>query len=181
MQAAGNGTSGRVARDRVLRPLGLSPEAVWFTDVVDRFFVKRNGRIGSGRQQGDAIDQDYATFACAVGLPQASLPTRPSIASLTRLAVTEHRNRLRRELCEANATTVVTLGEESRRVLAAVADECSGQPTMELNRRTLTIDTYGSPGRVIIGSLEARWFALVHPGQRNPEWAALHASWMARV
>jgi len=46
----GNGTSGVAVRDRVVKPLGTEVEAVWFTDAVDHFFVKRNGRTGKGRQ-----------------------------------------------------------------------------------------------------------------------------------
>jgi hypothetical protein len=113
-RAAGNGTSGRPVRDRVLRPLGVDVDEAWFTDAVDRFFVKRGG---AARQQGDVIDAVYQPFAAEAGLPSATIPPRPTPARLVEIAVTEHRDRLRAELVEASAPVVVTLGEEARQVV----------------------------------------------------------------
>lgn len=176
VRAVGNGTSGRPVRDRVLNALGVSEDETWFTDCADRFFIKRGG----GSQQGDVIDTVYAPFAAALKLPAVSLPPRPSIPGLVRLAVTEHRERLRGELVEAGAPVVVTLGEEARRVLAEIVDHVDGPPLTHLARADVTQKTYGEPGVVKVGPLEAVWYAVAHPGNRDPAWAALHDAWIKR-
>ncbi|HEY1574606.1 MAG TPA: hypothetical protein VGG05_24960, partial [Pseudonocardiaceae bacterium] len=44
--AGGNGSSGRHVVDHVLRPLGIAPEQVYFTDCLPTYFIKP----GSGGQ-----------------------------------------------------------------------------------------------------------------------------------
>jgi hypothetical protein len=175
--AAGNGTSGRPVRERVLRPLGADVDETWFTDAVDRFFVKRGGRT---RQQGDVIDAVYQPFAIASDLPSATIPPRPTPARLVEISVIEHRHRLRTELTEASAPVVITLGEEARQVLIGIADESSGPPMLRLDRRSLPPDEYGEPGTVRIGDHQAIWHAVVHPGNRDRFWSALHDEWIVR-
>jgi hypothetical protein len=165
---SGNGTS------------GVDPATVWFTDVVDRHFIKSGGRK---RQQADAIAQDYEPFARAAGLQPAQLPPRPGAEALVQLAINEHAPRLRHELAEAAAPVVVTLGEEARRVLLAIADETAGPPTEPLQSRRLAgqgADSYGAPGSVAVAGREMSWHALVHPGQRSPFWVELHDGWIDR-
>ena len=173
--AAGNGTSGRSVRDRVLNPLGADVAATWFTDAVDRYFVKRGGAT---RQQGDVIDAVYQPFAAAAGLPSASIPQRPTPAQLVEIAATEHRDRLRIELEEASARVVVTLGEEGRQVLLAIADFVSGPPLKPLDSRTIAAERYGDPGQVKVGTWAATWHAVVHPGNRDRFWKGLHDQWI---
>lgn len=181
VSAAGNGTSGRAVGQRVLAPLEVGADATWFTDAVDRYFVKSGGLR---RQQSEAIAADYAPFAAHAGLPAAVLPARPSVADLVALAATEHQARLRHELQEARAPTVVTLGEEARRVFHAIADESSGQPTLPLDGRQLAGkagSVYGKAGEARVGSHRMVWRALVHPGQRSATWTALHDRWIERL
>jgi hypothetical protein len=166
--------------DRVVTPLEATPNAVWFTDVIDHFFVKSGGKR---REQAEAIAADYAPFAAAVGLPTATLPPRPSIDALVRLGSSEHRSRLRGELIEAAAPVVVTLGEEARRVLVAIADFADGPPTQPLDGRRFdnpNVHTYGEAGEVAIAGHVARWYALVHPGQRSRAWQERHQGWIGR-
>jgi len=174
---AGNGTSGRPVLDRVLGPLGISAESTWFSDCVNTFFVKS----GKG-SQGDAWRERYAPFAAAAGCSDATIPQRPSANELVTLAIEHHVDRLRAELLASNTPRVVTLGEEARRVLAEITDESSGAPMQELTLQSDAPigDLYGQKGRVHIGHWTASWMALVHPGQRSADWAAIHAAWIDR-
>ena len=177
---AGNGTSGRSVSRRILAPLDATAKDTWFTDVVDRYFAKSGG---SRRQQADAIAAEYAPFAIRAKRPKAHLPPRPSENELVDIAVERHATRLRRELAEAAAPVIVSLGEEARRVLAALADECGGPPTGRLDARRLVganASHYGEPGTVRIAGHSMTWHALVHPGQRSTSWRALHDDWIAR-
>lgn len=176
--AAGNGTSGRPVVDRVLSPLGIAADETWFTDAVDRFFVKRGSRARP--EQGDVIDAVYTPFAHRVGLPAASLPTRPNPSDLIRLAVTEHRDRLLSDIAASETSVVVTLGEEARRVLADIADHAEGPPTVALESRTGQTDAYGEPGQIRVAGRSAAWFAVTHPGNRSQAWRELHDLWISR-
>lgn len=175
--AAGNGTSGRPVRDRVLRPLGVEVDDTWFADSVDRFFIKRGG---ASRQQGDVIDAVYQPFAVEAGLPIASIPARPTPTRLVDIATSEHRERLRRELMEASAPLVVTLGEEARQVMIGVVDDASGPPLQPLDRRSLRPDLYGEAGMVRVDDTQAAWYSVVHPGNRDRAWCRLHDGWILR-
>lgn len=176
--AASNGTSGSAVAEGVLVPLDVKPENTWFTDAIDYFFVKQ-GKPGGRRQQADAIGADYTPFAAAAGLPPASLPARPTPDELVALAASHHCDRLRAEFEEANAPVVVTLGEEARRVLIAVADHVDGAPAHPLDGRRIAVDeaSYGRPGTARVGGIEAQCYALVHPGQRSTGWRQLHDQW----
>lgn len=182
VRPAGNGTSGRSVVEGVLGPLGIEAESTWFSDAVDRFFIKWAGG-GRQRQQANAIAEDYEPFARATGPPSASLPLRPAVAELVDLAASEHRERLRKELVNSRSPLVVTLGEEARRVLAVVADEVEGGPTRPLDGKRFAEypDDYGEAGALCVGDMTARWLALVHPGQRSPRWQQLHGRWRSLV
>jgi hypothetical protein len=168
-----NGTSGVAVTEKILAPLGISPDETYFTDLVPRFFVKRAGAAGAA-QQADRIDDTYTPFATATGLPAASLPDRPTPARLVELAVTEEAARLRQGLTEAGADLVVSLGEEARRALTRLTDEAAGPPTANLQ---LDQD-YGQPGTARIEQHRFWWVALTHPGNRNPAWRDVHGHWM---
>lgn len=132
------------------------------------------------REQADAIATDYLPFAQALGWREPSLPPRPPAPELVELALSTHRPRLRAELEEANAPVIVTLGEEARRVLQEIADDSDGPPTLPLERARIwtETDSYGARGRVLVGTSEADWYALVHPGQRKEPWTGWHDSWI---
>lgn len=170
-----NGTSGRAVAKRVLAPLDVTPAQTFFTDVLPRFFVKTGPPARP--QQADRIRDVYKPFAELTGLPPSLLPQRPSPARLVAQAIKEEGPRLRTELAEAHAPTLVTLGEEARAVIAEVADEASGVPLDPLSRG----DSYGRPGSVRIGNYCASWYALTHPGNRSPAWTALHKRWATLI
>ena len=139
--AAGNGTSGRPVRDRVLRPLGVDPGSAWFTDIVNTYVVK----TGQG-QQGEAVEL-FNKLAARMELAKARLPKRPVPTALINLAATDHRDRLRAELLEASAPIAVTLGEEARSVLAAIGDRTSGGPT-----QVLSVTTTSDRKMILVGA-----------------------------
>lgn len=181
VRSSGNGTSGSGVVDDVLTPLGLSAADVWFTDVIDRFFVKR----GNAKQRGqaDVIDQVYEPFRIRADLPAATLPPRPSPADLIHLATTEHRERLRKELTDAHPPVLITLGEEARAVLAPIVDASSGPPALALTAQRFSgagASEYGEAGTATITAHEMVWHALAHPGQRTDPWPGMRKQWTER-
>lgn len=172
----GNGSSGRGVTRAVLEPLRIDPDEVWFTDSVTRFFVKRSGNP-KARQQGDVLDDVYAPFAAAVGLEPATLPSRPPPRALVEHAAREERQRLRDELTAAGPDLVITLGEEARLVMAAIADEASGPGVRSLSSSD---PEYGGASTLRLDDSNLRWYALVHPGQRSPAWDAARKAWAER-
>lgn len=176
---AGNGTSGRPVISDVLEPLGLDTPDVWFTDIVNTYFVK--GPVQE-RTQLRAMKRKYEPFALAAhGLASATIPERPSPPDLVHLAIHEHRERLRAQFVEAAAPLLVTLGEEARQTVIAIADEVHGTPQVPLVASRFAADPtlYGKRGKVRIDGTTVDWYALVHPGQRKPAWNELRAVWLA--
>jgi hypothetical protein len=173
---SGNGTSGVAVIQDALEPLGIAPRAVAFSDIVNRFFVKRS----QPRDQGMLHDDIYTPFlqslaeAGAFQPPVVMLPARPSPAALVALATAEHAERLVCEIDTSGAPVLLTLGEEARQVLAAIASSSSGPPTNQLRA---SAPDYGHPGTVTIGNTERQWRALVHPGQRSEPWRDARSRW----
>lgn len=183
VRSSGNGTSGAGVVDDVLAPLGLDPTSVWFTDVVDRFFVKRGHPPTRG--QADVIDQVYEPFrlAAGCGLESAALPPRPSATQLIRLATTEHRKRLRYELAEAQAPILITLGEEARAVIASIVDTHSGptgEPITAKRFKGADAASYGEARSARAPGHQMKWYALAHPGQWTGPWPDLRRRWIAQ-
>jgi len=180
VSAAGNGTSGAGVRDDILDPLGLDTGEVWFSDAVPWYFVKRSARPGRAkREQGDAMDTDYAPLAARdPSAPLHSLTTRLSVDQLVRWSVTERREALRREILESEARVLITLGEEARRVIVGIADSIAGGGERTLEEK---MTGYAEPGTCSIEGHRTRWFALRHPGQRGKGWSALHRAWTESV
>lgn len=177
--AFGNGTSGQRIRKDVLEPLGLDPAEVWFSDAVPWYFVKRAGARAKKREQGDAIDEDYAPLAARDGrVPAASIPTRPSTSTLIRYAIEERRDALRAEILESETPLLVTLGEEARQVVAGIADRIDGGPCEPLRA---TMVGYAKRGSLLVRERRVEWLALRHPGQRNKDWRKLHEAWIATL
>lgn len=169
-----NGTSGRAVESDVLAPLGLDPSRVWFTDCIPWFFIKSS----TGRaQQAEAMTDVYAPIAAELGLQPASLPARPSPDRLVSEAIKTQRARLLSELDESGADSLVTLGDEARRVMCDLGSDCGGSPATPLDPG----DGYGEPGTITIGGRQVNWYALSHPGNRSSTWQAARAGWMSRV
>lgn len=173
--SAGNGTSGDGLNTEILEPLGISPGDVWFSDLVPWFFIKK-GSI-TRRAQFEAIRDEYAPFAARVGLPAANLPLRLTAPSLCRYSIEQRADHLRRELLESDARVLVTLGEEPRYVVERIADSVGGRVTRPLKA---TMTDYEQAGALEVDGREIEWWALKHPGQRDPEWRATHRRWIER-
>jgi hypothetical protein len=165
---SGNGTSGRAVVDDVLRPLGTTIERCYVTDCVPRYLLK-NGSASQGR----AIEEHYAPFAAARGLPAVSLPSRPTPATLVANAVQAEGQTLVEQLVASRAEVVVTLGQEAADVLAAVL----GAEPVVLRRD----ESYGRELLVEVAGTKRAWLPLKHPGLRVPAWRARHDDWKAAL
>ena len=163
--AGGNGSSGRHIAKHVLEPLGVSADAVHFTDCLPTYFVK-SGRIS----QAQVLAEVYGPFAAAQDLPVADLPPRPSASQLVSRAVEEEGANLHEQLCEADAPAIVTLGQEAADVLAVLT---------RADRVVLTPDdTYGRERVITVDGRKLGWTALIHPGNRGEVWQRSHARWV---
>ncbi|MCX6463451.1 MAG: hypothetical protein NTW05_07645 [Pseudonocardiales bacterium] len=164
--AGGNGSSGRHVAEHVLRPLGVAPADVYFTDCLPTYFVK-NGQ-GS---QGERIRDVYDRFAAAhPGLCAADLPPRPREAELIRRCLADERDALLGQLTESRTAPIVTLGREAAYVLAGV---CGA------DRVRLRADTgYGQPRAITVAGVRRDWIPLTHPGNHTPAWTDRHAAWV---
>lgn len=175
----GNGTSGATLGSDVLTPLNLDAAKVWYSDVVPWYFVKRSRSHGGRREQGDAIDTEYAPLVARdPRLAAACLPTRPSPRHLVRWASAQRRATLRKEILESEAPLLVTVGEEARLVAAGIADHVEGAPTHPL---CVTMQGYGELGAISILRRRVHWLALRHPAQHRAQWDEMHCRWVESV
>lgn len=172
VQPGHNGSSGFNVANEILAKFGWRLDDVWLTDASNRFYVKK----GPGKKPGqaDVIHTVYNPFAQQVGLPQASLPPRPTPAALVGTAVKEEGSRLVQEWLQATAPILITLGEEARQVAAALAEDSEGPPRQPLRSHD---PQYGHPGRIAIAGHDARWMALTHPGNRSQTWTSARQAW----
>lgn len=172
VQPGHNGSSGINVAEEILANFGWRLDDVWLTDASNRFYVKKGTVQKPG--QADVIRTVYNPFAQQVGLPQASLPPRPTRAALVGIAVKEEGSRLVQEWLQAAAPILITLGEEARQVAAALAEESEGPPRLPLRSND---PQYGHPGRIAIAGHAARWMALTHPGNRSQTWTDARQGW----
>jgi len=163
-----NGSSGRAVHRDVTNPLRVSWERVWLSDAVPFFHVHR----GKGTQ-GAAMTDVYDPWAVSIGLAPHDLPTRPSADSLVAQAISEEGARLRDEIRESEATTIVTLGNEALRVAGDLLTD------HQLPLR-LSLDHYGEPHQARLDGVQLAVLPLVHPGQRSEQWRGAHRSWIAK-
>jgi uracil-DNA glycosylase len=168
--AGGNGRSGRQVVDHVLQPLGVAPEDVFFTDCLPTYFIKTGTT-----SQATAIREVYDPFAAAQSplLPPADLPTRPSPPNLVRRAIAQEGPTLRKQIIQAAAPTIVTLGQEAADVLAGIAGT---------DRVPLALGSdYGRARALTVAGHQLRWVPLVHPGNRSNAWRRQHQRWAHTV
>ncbi len=168
-----NGPSGAGLIAQTFAPLGLEPADVAFTDVVPWFFVK-----GGRGSQGDAISSRFQPLAPSIGADLGSLPARPTPGDLAAIAASERRrDSLRRELVDAGAPLIITLGQEAIDSIVAVADETRGV------QQRLSPDGYGRVGHATVDGRSFDLMPLVHPGFRrtvkDPRWVEALERWAA--
>lgn len=168
-----NGPSGATLVKQYLKPLGLDADRVAFTDVVPWFFV-----YGSQRA---AIAERFAPIAGDLAVHPGSLPPRPNDAQLVRIAGSEpRRTTLRREIIEAGAPVVITLGNSALGAVRAVADSMDGAPN------SLSPETYGAIGHLFIDEHGFELLPMVHPGflsklGNRPAWQKALDRWHPRL
>jgi hypothetical protein len=172
-----NGPSGVGLEDRILRPLGLNPSSVAFTDAVPWFFVKQ----GRG-SQGAAIAERFRPWAETNGVDPGSLPDRPSSTELPQLATAEPRRvALLAEIVEINAPLMITLGQEALDAVRGVADP----GTMSGVQDVLAPVGYGAVGSATFDGRQREVLPIVHPGfqrqTKRPDWVAAFESWEQAV
>lgn len=165
-----NGPSGAGLIAEFLAPLKVDAGRCAFTDAVPWFFVKNDAK-----GQGAAIRDRFAPIADQLRVHRGSLPPRPTPRELVAIAAgDERRDSFRDELIHAQASLVITLGQEALDAVSAVA-EVESVPTR------LVPEDYGKPGRVKVGSRVMELLALVHPGfirqTTNAAWRSAFARW----
>lgn len=126
--------------------------------------------------QGVAILDRYEPLAGWLGFEPCSLPKRPTERGLVSIVREQRRDGLRREILDAAAPLVVTLGNEALAAVAAVADDVDGVP------ERLTPTGYGRTGRLLVAGAPFDLLPLVHPGFRRqaanrPDWQQALAAW----
>jgi uracil-DNA glycosylase len=126
--------------------------------------------------QGDAMEKRFAPIAAQMDVPAGSIPRRPTAKGLVSIATSdERREGLRREILDAGAPLVITLGQEALDAVAGVADQVDG-----IEER-LEPSSYGRFGRLHIDGKSFELLPLVHPGfQRqtsNRAWKEAIEAW----
>jgi hypothetical protein len=157
-----NGKTGRWVDEHVLAPLGITREEACLSYCVDTYSFSDSG-VAFG------VEDRYQPFARQAGLPEARLAPRPSGGAFVELAVTTHRERLRKELSVVVPELVVTLGGGPRRVLRAVADVREGG-------RLRPDASYGVELPLTVRGRKTRWLALCEPNP-SAEYTEAHARW----
>lgn len=161
-----NGPSGRALDVYFLAPLGFaSRDSVWLCDLLPE--------SRCNRKQAGALEREYAGGIGRWNLPPFDFPKVPHV-----LADADRILEIEREIADANAAVLITLGDQplrwftsaygSKRRLAGYGD---------------TVDTYGRLHDVAIGGKRVRLLPLVHPrqagrlGSHSTKWNDLHSHW----
>jgi hypothetical protein len=157
-----NGPSGRALQELYLGPLG-KPTA-WLTDLHEGYYLSDGN--------AKAIAEHYMPMAAELGLPAASLPTRPAQVQPS----PERLSALEEEFVTSGAQCVLTLGNE---------------PLPHLfpnDNYKLQLDGYGRPARcMLFGRHEVTVLRLCHPrqaaalGRSSSAWRSTHAAWVDEV
>lgn len=158
-----NGSSGRWVDEKVLQPLGIQRQDVWFTDCVDTY------RCSKGN--ADRIADTYREFAASRSLPEARLLPHPSEDAIVTESARCHLQRLNEELLSAEPSLVITLGSAAARVfrLLVESEELPANPLVDL-------PAYGTEHLVSHEARSIQWLALSHPEAPAP-WRKRHEAW----
>lgn len=173
-----NGTSGAKLIEHFLAPLKISETVVSYTDIVPVYMVKESGKLtAKGREQGDAIRQDYEPFAGLANREPASLPKRLPKWELPIAARKEFGSKLTGEISETRPDLVISLGEEVWEALMDWPSIRTKSPVSSF--RQLCSEAYGSRGELEVDGRRIEWLPLIHPGQfgRGAEWDTWHTDW----
>lgn len=163
-----NGPSGISLNERFLRPLGLSREDVWLSDLLPR--SRMNG------SQADALARAYLPNVEKFGLPNFLWPTVPN-----ELASSERRAEILGEIEEAQPDVLVTLGDQP---LKWFANQLDPRAHKRLSSFGTDNQRYGDLHEIELGGRTMKLLPLVHPrqasalGRSSVAWKALHDWWI---
>jgi len=157
-----NGMAGRWLDENVLSPLGVTRDDACLTCCVDTCFIDAADDF--------AVSERYTPVAQELRLPQARLPLRLREAALVEIAVTDHRERLLRELSMTVPDVVVTLGNTALRVLRAITEVKTGLAKLHPDAK------YGAEQPLSWGTRKAVWLPLTHH-EAAPVFAQAHERW----
>jgi hypothetical protein len=162
-----NGPSGVALDELFLGPLGRARSHAWLADLVPHSCVNP--------QQQAAIDRSYRPHIVDWGLPQPTVPTRPSV-----LADRVRQDEIAAELIESKARVVVLLGDEPIRWFShRWYPRCR-----RLEDFGTDGDTYGRLTEANIEGARVALLPLVHPrqaaklGRSSLRWYELHRQWV---
>jgi uracil-DNA glycosylase len=164
-----NGPSGRALDDLFLGPLGLGRSDAWLCDLLP--FSRRNAR------QTAALACSYDPWISEPGLPAYNWPPVPR-----QPATPARREAIRREMEEASAEILITLGDQSLKWFASQYGTRSC-----LTHYGVSHDEYGRLHSTKIDGRRLSLLPLVHPrqagalGTHSSRWAELHRHWVAHT
>ena len=167
-----NGVNGRWLSENVLAPLGITRADVWLTDVLDTYRC--------GAELADRLDITYVAFVADssdMHLAVHSLQAQPADEAIVDEALTNHRERLTRELRTARPRLIITLGNAALRVLRElVAVDSTAHAPERLDPsdygRSVPVTTDGSSGE---------WIALAHPASPRSIFDGPHGAWIEKA
>jgi hypothetical protein len=162
-----NGSSGTWVAANVLAPLRVARSDAWVTDVLDTY------RCSTGVAR--RVHDTYDSRAVPLGAPPVSLLPHPSESEIVREGLARHRQRLLKELAEADPERIVTLGNASLRVMRELLSDRGGLAAPE---KLSADDGYGRPVIVKLNGRNVEWFPLAHPAARG-NWQVVHRRWAA--
>ena len=166
-----NGSYGLALDKHYLAPLGLTRRLAWLCHLLPE------SRLHSG--QAAAIEERYASVACAHRLPAATVPPMPS-----RYASDERVEEIAAEFIASGATTLLTLGDAPLKEFVA---------RLGLHRNTSlaafgkTPGDYGKRHSVTLRGKRFELLPLVHLreaaqlGDYSRAWAQCHFAWVGQV
>ncbi len=157
-----NGKAGRWLDENVLSPLGVTRDEACLTYCATTCFVDAAADF--------AVNERYAPVASNLGLPQACLLLRPRETALVETTVTDHRERLLRELSMTVPELVVTLGNAALRVMRAITEARAGPGRLHPDAK------YGVAQPLAWGGRKAAWLPLTHH-ESAPIFAEAHERW----
>ncbi len=157
-----NGPSGSALDEKFLRPLGLTRDQAWLSDLVPHSCANES--------QAKAIQRVYLPLAAQHGLPIPSIPSVPE-----ELADAPRRAAILEELRESQASVLILLGDQPIRWFLRFFDS-----------RWSRLSDFGAYGRLHATKIDGKdWqvLPLVHPRQAgrlgfsSAHWFEEHERW----
>lgn len=167
-----NGPSGIVLDSKFLKPLGLTRDDVWLSDIIPYTRINPSQRA--------ALRKNYDPLVNMYNLPECTIKDFDS----DDLDNEERRYELLKEIEQSGANIIVLLGDlPIKHFLSHYTDD---------NRKTLanygkTTSEYGRLHKYLINNKEYQVLPLVHPrqagklGRSDTAWFDLHENWIRNI